>query len=279
MIEEITQNGQIVQVRARTLGVNAYLLIYDEYLIVVDSLLLPSDSQELCRIAMSYQKPIRYLINTHYHSDHCIGNRYIKQPETIQINHEDYWATIVNERSMINPRKSRPVDHKRLTQADLTIRGEYRELENLVILPTPGHSADSICLYLSEQKILIAGDTLISNTSESFNLPYFYWGNSVDLISSLHTILELEICTIYSGHGYPVTKEKAERDLRYLNNLSARFKELYHSGATSLELVEKISISDCLESCERVAVKSVHELNIRGLIREFEKGEMTNKKK
>ena len=272
MIDEITQDGCIVQVRSRTLCVNAYLLIYDDYLIVVDSLLLPSDSQELAKIALSYGKPLKYLINTHYHSDHCLGNKYLKQQGTIQINHADYWATIVNERAMINPRKYKPVDQKRLTKADVTIENEYNELEYLKIYHTPGHSDDSICLGIPSQRSLIAGDTLISNTSESFNLPYFYWGSSSDLINSLYKIFELEIGTIYSGHGYPVNKTKVERDLLYLSNLTARFKKLYQPGTSSVELTEKIRISDCLESDERVAVKSVHELNIRGLIREFEKG-------
>jgi len=265
MISEITQNGRIVQIRAKTLDVNAYLILQSEYTIIIDSLLLPRDSQELQKIAESYHKPVKYLINTHFHSDHCLGNRFLKQPDTIQVNQARYWETIVNEKAMINPKRQKQLDQSRLTKPEITFDTEYN-IDDLVLFSTPGHSADSICIYLPQEKALIAGDTILSNTSAKYSLPYFFWGSPTNLINSLQKLLKLNIATIYSGHGFPLPgTDKIESDLIYLQNLCEQVQKYSAQSLTSQELAEKITISDCLNSAQPAAVPQVHELNIRQL--------------
>ncbi|MDP8219834.1 MAG: MBL fold metallo-hydrolase [Candidatus Stygibacter frigidus] len=265
MISEITQTGRIVQIRAKTLDVNAYIILFPDYLIIIDSLLLPSDSQKLADLAESYHKPVKYQINTHFHSDHCLGNRYLKQRETTQINQQDYWNTIISERAMINPKRSKRIDHKRLTKPEITFCDEYL-LDDLVLLSTPGHSPDSICIYLPAEKALISGDTILNNTAGKYSLPYFFWGNSQNLIDSLEKLLTLDIDTIYSGHGYPLRgKTKIYSDLTYLKNLCTEVDKQRSQQLTSTQLAEKISIISCLNSPLEPAVPQVHELNIRQL--------------
>ncbi|MCF7920862.1 MAG: MBL fold metallo-hydrolase [Candidatus Cloacimonetes bacterium] len=266
MIEEIKTYGRVIQIRSRTLAVNAYIIIYDEYLVIVDSLLLPADSKELLKTALSYDKPLRYLINSHYHSDHCLGNRILKQADTIQINQQDYWDTIVRERAMLHPRKYKPIDETRLTKADITINKDYLELPDLMILLTPGHSPDGLCCYVPSQKALLAGDTIISNTTAKYNLPYFYWGSCAELILSLEKLACFEIEQIFSGHGNPVRSEKLYSDLKYLNNLRNRFNEYNLMGLSESEITRKLSLNTFLDNKIEVAVPSVHELNIQRLL-------------
>lgn len=42
---------------------------------------------------------------------------------------------------------------------------------NLEVIHTPGHSPGSVCFYLKDQKLLIAGDTLFQGSIGSLNLP------------------------------------------------------------------------------------------------------------
>lgn len=269
MIAEIIESGRIIQIRAKTLDGNAYIIIFPEFLIIIDTLLLPADSQQLAALAESYNKPVKYLINTHFHSDHCLGNRFLKQQNTIQINQEDYWNTIVSERAMIHPRRSKRIDPKWLTRPEITFADEYK-LDDIILLSTPGHSPDSICIYIPEEKSLISGDTILNNCSGKYSLPYFFWGDAQKLIASLQKLLTLDFNTIYSGHGYSLQgKTKISSDLTYLKNLIAEIDKHRSQQLTSQQLAEKITISSCLNLSVIPAVPQVHELNIRQLKSEY----------
>lgn len=266
MIKEIKQNGRIIRVSAQTLDVNAYIIEQKDHLVVIDSLLLPQDSRALSDLALSLHKPVKYLINTHFHSDHCLGNRHVKTKNTIQINQEDYWQTIEREKALINPDKYKPVDKNRLTKADLTFR-KNQQIDDLLIIHTPGHSPDSACIYLPEEKALFSGDTVLNNSIGCYSLPYFFWGSCDDLINSQKELLKLDIKTIYSGHGIPLNdKDKLVSDLIYLQKLSKLFLELNIRSDDLQKIVELIPAKKCLTSDQRIAVKRVHDLNIKKLI-------------
>jgi hydroxyacylglutathione hydrolase len=78
------------------------------------------------------------------------------------------------------------------------------------IIETPGHTEGSICLYLSSEKKLIAGDTLFAGSIGRTDLP----GGSFDkIIRSLHQkILTLpDETVVVPGHG-PLTTIAEERE-------------------------------------------------------------------
>lgn len=54
-----------------------------------------------------------------------------------------------------------------LSEGDVITVGELK----LEVIHTPGHSPGSVCFYLAEQKLLIAGDTLFQGTIGSLSLP------------------------------------------------------------------------------------------------------------
>jgi glyoxylase-like metal-dependent hydrolase (beta-lactamase superfamily II) len=77
------------------------------------------------------------------------------------------------------------------------------------IIETPGHTEGSVCLYLSAEKKLIAGDTLFAGSIGRTDLP----GGSFDkIIRSLHEkILTLpDETVVVPGHG-PLTTIAEER--------------------------------------------------------------------
>jgi glyoxylase-like metal-dependent hydrolase (beta-lactamase superfamily II) len=68
-----------------------------------------------------------------------------------------------------------------------------------VVISTPGHSNDSICIYCEEDKVLFSGDTPLYIKSPGGT----YIRKYVEMLEFLHT---LEIDTIYSGHDIPLTQ-------------------------------------------------------------------------
>ena len=71
------------------------------------------------------------------------------------------------------------------------------------VLPTPGHSKGSVCLYLKDEDTLFSGDTLFRAGYGRMDL---YGGNLNEMIRSLKRLMELpEGTRVYPGHGEPTT--------------------------------------------------------------------------
>jgi hydroxyacylglutathione hydrolase len=78
------------------------------------------------------------------------------------------------------------------------------------VIHTPGHTEGSICLYMPDHKMLLAGDTLFAGSIGRTDLP----GGSFDkIMRSIHTrVLALpDDTTVFPGHG-PATTIGEERE-------------------------------------------------------------------
>ena len=136
---------------------------------------------------------IKYIVNTHHHFDHTLGNE-----------------------SMVKSTGAKIIQHEESElQNDITVKdGDVINFGNseLRVLHTPGHSKDSICL-IGDGKIF-SGDTLFVGNCGRIDLP---GGSAKDLYHSLFDVLYSldENLTLYSGHNYgpsaisTIGKEKA----------------------------------------------------------------------
>lgn len=70
------------------------------------------------------------------------------------------------------------------------------------LITTPGHTPDSICLYNSEEGILVSGDTIL-NMRGSGELNNFCT-DCEKIKESFQKLLTLKIKTVYPGHGAPL---------------------------------------------------------------------------
>ena len=145
---------------------------------VVDS---SFNAGEIARILKAENMKLKYIINTHSHSDHIAGNE-----------------------ELLSLFKGRIVAH-RLSRVKVDVAvddGDVLQLGNLhiKIIYTPGHSPDSICLLLDSQKLL-TGDTLFVGECGRTDLP---GGNSKSLYNSLfNKIAKLDnSIEVYPGHDY-----------------------------------------------------------------------------
>ena len=74
---------------------------------------------------------------------------------------------------------------------------------DLRILPTPGHSKGSVCLYVPEEGVLFSGDTLFR---AGFGRMDLYGGSPLQMRASLRTLFALPPETrVYPGHGAATT--------------------------------------------------------------------------
>jgi len=80
---------------------------------------------------------------------------------------------------------------------------------DFTVLPTPGHSRGSVCLYLKDEGVLFSGDTLFRAGYGRLDL---YGGRMSDMLRSLKALFTLPgDVEVYPGHGDATTigEEKA----------------------------------------------------------------------
>lgn len=74
------------------------------------------------------------------------------------------------------------------------------------VIPTPGHSRGSVCLYLEDEGVLFSGDTLFEGGFGRLDL---HGGSSLDMRRSLRRLFELPgAVRVYPGHGGATTIER-----------------------------------------------------------------------
>ncbi len=99
----------------------------------------------------------------------------------------------------------RPPDHSPADAETLQIGATQAQ-----VLYTPGHTEGSLCLYVPQEDLLLAGDTLFAGSVGRTDLP---GGDYRRLLRSIHTrLLPLPDATVViSGHG-PETTIGEERE-------------------------------------------------------------------
>jgi hydroxyacylglutathione hydrolase len=161
---------------------------------VVDS---SYNAGEIIRVLKAENLKLKYVINTHGHSDHTAGDQ-----ELVSI----FDAKIVAHKlSSIN--------------ADVMVNdGDTINIGSILVkvIYTPGHTSDSICLLVDNKKLL-TGDTLFVGECGRTDLP---GGNSKSMYKSLfHKLLKLnDDVEVYPGHDYglkPASTIGSERRSNY----------------------------------------------------------------
>ena len=145
---------------------------------VVDS---SFNASEIIKVIRANKFQLKYIINTHGHSDHTAGNAELASIFGAKI--------VAYSQSKI--------------QLDIPVEdGETFTLGKieLKVLHTPGHSTDSICVLVSKKKLL-TGDTLFVGECGRTDFP---GGNAKSMYESLFDkLLALEDAVeVYPGHDY-----------------------------------------------------------------------------
>ena len=227
---------------------NTVVIVGDREVLVVDSgYLLSSAREDIAQIRQWTDKPVRYLVNTHWHPDHIRGNAAYREafpdiaivahPKTLELekgfdepNLARYRARIASLRKTLESGKRD--DGKRLSESErkeaaetLTRRTTVaREFEGYVWAYPTSFVADSMRIDLggriAEIRNLGPGHTvgdlvvhlpeeriLISGDVVAYPVPYFFAGWPHELIHVLEAIDAMDLRAIVPGHG-PVLRDK-----------------------------------------------------------------------
>lgn len=166
--------------------------------IVVD----PGD--DISRIVSTLEKhrlTVKQIIVTHAHIDHIAGAERLKQLTGAPVLYNQSDLPLVRMMDVQAGWLGIPTPEVAPPDASLE-DGQIISITGLTgsILHTPGHTEGSVCLYLPEQSLLLAGDTLFAGSVGRTDLP---GGDSKKLIQSIHDSLLIlpDEVTVIPGHG------------------------------------------------------------------------------
>ncbi len=218
--------------------------------IVVDTLPLPVESRQIVSFIESQLGPnsVRYVILTHHHADHVYGAYLFPEAEVIAHDRSRDILARVGQASLERARRDTPsLAEVSLRLPDITFSKEmYIHLahRDLHLFHSPGNSPDGISIMVADEKVLIAGDTVMP-------VPHIARGDYVQLIETLEGVKELQPGFVVQGHGDVLLRgevdESVDSSIHYLRAIVERVQELVRKGAPPQQL-RQIDIEECGKS-------------------------------
>ncbi len=183
--------------------------------IVVD----PGDElPRLLAVLNTHKLTVKQIVVTHAHIDHIAGAQELKRLTGAPVSYNQNDLPLVAMMEMqagwlgIATPEVLPPDIDLKDNQTVTVTGL-----DATVLHTPGHTEGSLCLYISEENLLLAGDTLFYRSVGRTDLP---GGDTDKLLRSIHTrLLPLPGETrVIAGHGRSTTIAEEQEFNPFLKN-------------------------------------------------------------
>lgn len=202
---------------------NAGFIVTSEGVVVFDALGTPSLGAALVKeIRAMTDKPVRYMVVSHYHADHIYGLQAIKEQfpdciivaqdraseyqENAETSDERAESRLEQRRGALFPwvndrTRVVPPDITFSDKASITLGGKHF----LLLYAGPAHSASDVMMMVQPDGVLFAGDIV-----QNARVPFM---NSEDVdtkrwLMSLQEVEDLHPGFIIPGHGQPSTQAK-----------------------------------------------------------------------
>jgi len=184
-------------------------------------------------------KPIKYIINTHHHPDHFLGNAAFTNSDIyateftkndIEQNGELYIVNLVN---LIHD----AMDGTRIKAPNQVLTTETLDFDDykLKVLYMDGHTESDIVIFDENSKILYTSDLIFNK--RTLTTPH---ANIDEWIKSLYQLEKINYSVLVPGHGMASkTKEPIKENISYLNFLENTLKDSANKGLDIFEILSK----------------------------------------
>ena len=239
-------------------GSNSYLVRAGDTLYIIESGLGSLHrAQLLAAIARSSDVSKVYLLNTHWHLDHS-GNGMILEELERRFSQVHYFVPEIARHDMVNFMENSPVgvevdmglgktqwlregDKEEFHLGDVLFQG-WR-MEEAYLLATPGHTPDSLSIYLNGEKALFTGDALwfVNPNVDDGSIDL-----SLQSAAKLKSLVKAEgISYLGIGHFSPTEGNKSIID--FISDYEEKEKTLVSRLEEVVAANDGVSVDHCLD--------------------------------
>ena len=212
---------------------------------------------------------VAYVINTHVHDDHWLGNGFYAQKgaEIIgpahfsDVFHEHMTPRMARRISKAAYEKTVPTPPNHMIEKSTRLQVDGLSVE-IVHVDSKAHTSGDLFVYIAQLETLFAGDLVFND-----RLPLLGDGDINGWIAALEQIKSYRAKHIIGGHGVRHDSESAEFTYRYLSELRRLVREAIAKG---------VSIEDAVASIRMDAYKKsalyelTHRANVEAAYRMLE---------
>ena len=247
----ISQNKEEVTIKVDKLSNSVYMLtgqggnigisIGEDGVFMIDDQFARLSEKILIAIRKLSDKPIKILVNTHYHGDHTGGNVNFQKEGATIIAHDN-----VRTRLKETPKQDNTIRSKEAfpiitfnDKMNIYINGEQVALFHV----DNAHTDGDVLLYFVDSNVLHTGDTYFNGRYPYMDLNS---GGSVNgYINAIKAgLMVIDNDTkIIPGHGVLSNKAEYELFLKMLEEIKASVEAEIDSGKTEEEVSKMMSIS------------------------------------
>jgi glyoxylase-like metal-dependent hydrolase (beta-lactamase superfamily II) len=226
-------------------GSNAGFVVGEDGVLVVDTFFYPDAAKALLgEIRKVTDKPIRYVINTHYHIDHVSGDAVFKAAGATIIAHRNVPGWIHGENvhlmggDKIRPEVRAQIDalippDRTVDKATVLTLGKRR----IELRPVTGHTGGDLEVSVPEAKVLFAGDILWNHVG-----PTTIDGRITTWTRDLANLEALPGAAVFvPGHGELATAKDVDDMKRLFEDLTRLTREARQAGLSGDALVQSVA--------------------------------------
>jgi len=220
-------------------GGNIGVCAGNDGILLVDSQYAPMHQKIMEALAKISNKPIRFLIDTHFHGDHTDGNALMAKEGAVIVAHETIRARLSTPGTAPNSppilKESLPV----VTYND-NITLHFNGEDVYIFHPKPAHTDGDSVVYFRKANVMHVGDLTFFQGFAPVNIP---GGFTIDgIIAAMEEILKVANpdTKFISGHRGPIMSVK---DLEQQRAMTMVIRDRILSGIRAGKTVEEVVAS------------------------------------
>ena len=226
---------------------NTGWIVFRDYVLVIDANFPWGARAILNDLRKTTDKPIKYVFDTHYHSDHSFGNSvWVDSGATIVCSEEctaeskaknpAQWAN--DKGTGATSLKPYRLEHPQISFRDkMVVEDGTHRVELLRV--GPGHTRGDAIAYLPKERILFTGDLCVNKAGNNIADPDADPDNWLRVLDDL---AQRDVGIVIPGHGAQGTVAAIRGNRAYLADLIHQVRAGIGRGATAEQLAQTVDL-------------------------------------
>jgi cyclase len=202
-----------------------------EGVILVDDKFAPNVPDVLEKVRSITAQPIKYMLNTHHHTDHIGGDGEILARGIEIIAHRNIRENILKNKQPGAPRIVFS------DQAEVHLGGVEVQMKYL----GRGHTNGDTVIYFPDLRTVHSGDLVIDGMPV---IDYNNGGSALEFVKTLTNLMKIDFDTVIPGHGRVLTKEFVRAYVPKLETMNQRMADLVKRRVPKDQLEKQLKLDD-----------------------------------